>query len=84
MWNETDIMIVATVILQDGLCTNIDQGSRWPELSRAFILLATITYPIVILRFVSRAVVAKRIWWDDWCILLAVVSDVPFEMSNMN
>lgn len=63
----------ATLILQDEVCYGIEQESRWPEISRVLIILAALTYPVVILRFISRYLIAHRVWWDDWCILATTV-----------
>jgi hypothetical protein len=43
------------------------------EIIRTEIILATFTFPIVILRLVSRVWIAHRLWWDDWMVVLATV-----------
>jgi hypothetical protein len=29
--------------------------------------------PIIILRLISRILIAQKLWWDDWAILLVTV-----------
>ncbi|CZS98261.1 uncharacterized protein RCO7_08933 [Rhynchosporium graminicola] len=65
-------------ILQEEICKGIPQSSRQVEVRRAVIILAAFTYPIIILRFVSRIIVARKIWWDDWLILASVVFMMAF------
>ncbi|KAL2062454.1 hypothetical protein VTL71DRAFT_6720 [Oculimacula yallundae] len=65
-------------ILQEGICKGIPAPSREAEIRRAVIILAAFTYPVVILRFISRILIARKIWWDDWLILACVVFMIPF------
>jgi nicotinamide riboside transporter PnuC len=50
----------------------------------ANIVLGSVALPAVLLRCYSRWRVAKRLWWDDWTIIMAAVSrylmclSVPF------
>ncbi|KAG4422199.1 hypothetical protein IFR04_004705 [Cadophora malorum] len=64
-------------ILQDGICKGVPVPSRQAEVRRAAIILAAFTYPIIILRFVSRVIIARKVWWDDWSILACVVFMIP-------
>lgn len=74
--------VVATNILQTQICLGVPHESREAYIIRAEIILAAFTYPIIILRFVSRIWVARRVWWDDWMILIAAVSEIiqPFQL----
>jgi len=62
-----------TELFQEKICYGIEQESRWPEMAKVLIILSSITYPVIVLRFVSRYFIAHRIWWDDWCIFAATV-----------
>ncbi|XMA11261.1 hypothetical protein WAI453_004052 [Rhynchosporium graminicola] len=67
----------ATQILQEKICVGVPFESRKTELLRAEFLLAAITYPIIILRMISRVWVARKVWWDDWMIVFAVAFMIP-------
>ncbi|KAH6700010.1 hypothetical protein BKA61DRAFT_706227, partial [Leptodontidium sp. MPI-SDFR-AT-0119] len=63
-------------ILQEGICKGVPVSSQQAEVRRVAIILAAFTYPIIILRFISRAIIARKVWWDDWTILAcAMCSD---------
>ncbi|KAG4441856.1 hypothetical protein IFR05_002657 [Cadophora sp. M221] len=64
-------------ILQESVCKGVPVPSRQWEVSRAVIILAAFTYPVIILRFISRMVIARKVWWDDWTILACVVFMIP-------
>lgn len=67
-------LIAATSVRQEIICKGMPTDSRTKDIVTTFIILAVVTYPIVVLRIISRWVIAHKIWWDDWCILLATVS----------
>ncbi|KAH8787231.1 hypothetical protein BGZ57DRAFT_134326 [Hyaloscypha finlandica] len=74
--NRADQMI-ATQIFQDEICLGAPFPSRQAEIIRAEIILAVFTFPIVILRLISRVWIAHKLWWDDWMVILATVLMVP-------
>ncbi|KAL2071931.1 hypothetical protein VTL71DRAFT_13166 [Oculimacula yallundae] len=67
----------ATHILQDQLCLSVPFESRKVEIIRAQYLLAGFTYPIIILRMISRIWIAQRVWWDDWMVVIAAAFMIP-------
>ncbi|KAH8676398.1 hypothetical protein BGZ60DRAFT_562080 [Tricladium varicosporioides] len=68
---------IASTITQTELCNGVPQESRSDEMIRASIIIAVVTAFIVALRFVSRIMVTRKLWWDDWAILLAVAFMIP-------
>ena len=72
----------ATMINQDELCSGYHIPSRSNEFVRAAIIIALITYPMVLLRFISRIYIARRVWWDDWFILLATVGGPKWKFKG--
>jgi hypothetical protein len=64
----------AIEILQNEICSGVLYPSRKVEIIRAEIILAGFTFPIIILRLISRVWVAHRLWWDDWMVIIAAVS----------
>ncbi|KAK0105449.1 hypothetical protein ONS95_004184 [Cadophora gregata] len=74
--NVTD-QYASLTILQEGVCKGVPVPSRQAELRRAAIILAAFTYPIIVLRFISRVIIARKVWWDDWTILACVVFMIP-------
>ncbi|KAH7311910.1 hypothetical protein BKA65DRAFT_157462 [Rhexocercosporidium sp. MPI-PUGE-AT-0058] len=64
-------------ILQESICKGVPVPSRQAEVRRAVIILAAVTYPIILLRFVSRIIIAHKVWWDDWTILACVAFMIP-------
>ncbi|CZT52440.1 uncharacterized protein RSE6_13775 [Rhynchosporium secalis] len=68
----------AAHILQDQLCLGVPPlESRETEIIRGQYLLAAFTFPIVILRMISRIWVARRVWWDDWMVVIAATFMIP-------
>jgi len=66
--------IVAADILQNQICAGVPQPSRSAEIVRDSIIIAAFTFPIIVLRIVSRVWVTQRMWWDDWMVVLAAAS----------
>jgi hypothetical protein len=54
-----------------GLDPNADQGPKVVAVAAVLMVISTIA---VILRFVARLLSKAGLWWDDWCILAALVS----------
>ena len=54
-----------------GLNVHANSGPKIIAVSVTLIVIAAIA---VILRFVSRILSKAGLWWDDWAILLAMVS----------
>lgn len=73
-WNADSRSTVAATILQDDLCKGVPQPSRSHDIVRATIIVTIFTYFFFTLRCISRYMVARRLWWDDWCLISAVVS----------
>ena len=67
---------VAATILQNELCAGVPQPSRSSDIVRVTIIVTVLTYVTFALRCISRYMVARRIWWDDWALISAVVSPV--------
>ena len=42
-------------------------------IATTFFALSTIT---ILLRFYSRVLVVKNVWWDDWCMFAILVRSV--------
>ncbi|KAH6714727.1 hypothetical protein BKA61DRAFT_517961 [Leptodontidium sp. MPI-SDFR-AT-0119] len=74
--NFTD-QVVSTTIAQNEICEGVSQPSRSTEIIRDVIIIASVTFLVVLLRFLSRSIVTHRIWWDDWMIGIAAVLMVP-------
>lgn len=68
------MMPESLTILQTEVCNGVPQPSRSDYVVRTSVILAAVTFTIIILRFISRLVIARRVWWDDWTIGLAAVS----------
>ncbi|KFZ02212.1 hypothetical protein V500_00365 [Pseudogymnoascus sp. VKM F-4518 (FW-2643)] len=67
----------ATIILQTEICNGIPHPSRSAEIIRDVIIIASITFPIIALRFISRSLVSNRLWLDDWAVVVAAILMVP-------
>lgn len=67
------IYTAATLILQNEICYDIPQPSRSAEIIRDVIIISSITFPIIGLRFFSRSLVSNRLWLDDWAVVVAAV-----------
>lgn len=65
--------IVATKFTQEKVCYGTDKPSRQQRLIFVNIFLSVIAYPAFILRFVARSQVVRPMWWDDWCVIGAMV-----------
>lgn len=61
-------------MLQDVLCKGIPYPSRSAEIIRITIIITAVTYVVFALRCVSRYMVARTIWWDDFALITAIVS----------
>lgn len=76
-------MSVASEILRDELCLEVPQPSRSAEIVRTEIILTAITFPIIALRLISRVWVARKVWWDDWMVVAAAVSETQAPVMNL-
>jgi hypothetical protein len=65
---------VSTNFLQKEICVGVPKPSRSEEVIRDVIIIAAVTFPTVLLRFLSRSLVSSKIWWDDYAVGLAAVS----------
>ncbi|KFY31102.1 hypothetical protein V493_01387 [Pseudogymnoascus sp. VKM F-4281 (FW-2241)] len=70
-------MCFATIVLQTGICNGIPQPSRSAEVIRDVIIIASVTFPMIALRFFSRRLVSNKLWLDDWAIVVAAILMVP-------
>ena len=59
--------------VQDGLCMGVPYPSRSRELMRDIIIIAGVTFPVIILRFISRSLVSNKIGLDDCAVALGAV-----------
>ena len=57
-------------------------ADRGPEYAKTAIALSVLSTAAVALRFLSRKVLKTKIWWDDWIILVALVSS-PRSISRI-
>lgn len=67
---QADIVAAA---LSNQICDGYPIESRAKEVNTAAIACAAVTFPVVILRCLARLMVTKRLWWDDWTALVAMV-----------
>jgi hypothetical protein len=67
-------LLATLTITQNDICEGVPQPSRSAEIIRDMIIIAGITFPVILLRFISRSLVSSRLWWDDLTIALAAVS----------
>ncbi|KAH8810940.1 integral membrane protein [Xylogone sp. PMI_703] len=72
----------------DELCAGMPKPSRANVVRRDTIILAAVTYPIVIIRFFQRWSVAHQFWWDDGAaaiatIFLAAVNGMELASTNL-
>ncbi|RFU33030.1 hypothetical protein B7463_g3308, partial [Scytalidium lignicola] len=74
---NTTEQAVSTSILQKEVCVGFPIQSRSAELIRDVIIIAAITFPAVVLRFLARRLVVSKLWWDDWAIALAALIMIP-------
>lgn len=71
--------IATTDLFQSYICKGIPQESRATDIPTTLIVVNSIAYPILVLRLVSRWLVAGKLWWDDWIIVAAAVSAILTE-----
>lgn len=64
-------------VLQHEVCNGVLPGSRRKEHHIVILVATPITLLFVALRFISRTVIAGRLWWDDWLILAATIFLIP-------
>ena len=62
--------------------STVYQQSRTREIYGATITLTIIATAAVILRFISRKISTASFWWDDWTILIALVTLSERNRSN--
>ncbi|KUJ09950.1 uncharacterized protein LY89DRAFT_723801 [Mollisia scopiformis] len=74
--NETDL-ITATEVLQSEICITFPKESRKAEILRVEVIIAAFAFPMIALRLISRTWVARRLWWDDWMIVICALFMVP-------
>lgn len=79
---KLDTRAATLTITQNDICIGVPQPSRSAEIIRDIIIIAAVTFPIIILRFISRSLVSSRLWWDDWAIALAAVSGSSEQFSG--
>lgn len=69
-------MVVASEILQTEICVGVPHESRKWEILRVEYILAAFAFPMIALRMISRIVIARKVWWDDWMIIFCAVGVV--------
>ncbi|KUJ09389.1 uncharacterized protein LY89DRAFT_788259 [Mollisia scopiformis] len=74
--NITD-QIISSTITQNEICNGVPQPWEGGRAIRASIIIACFTFPIIGLRFITRIYITKKLWWDDWTILIATVLMLP-------
>lgn len=65
---------VGAAQLETNLCAAYPKESRSNEVKIIAIALSVITFPVVALRCISRWMITRRLWWDDWTAVVATVS----------
>jgi hypothetical protein len=60
-------------VLQN-VCNGVPQPSRSEEIIRDVAIIAAATFPVILLRFISRSLVANKVGWDDWAVGFGAVS----------
>jgi hypothetical protein len=65
--------------LQNDICMGVPYPSRSREIIRDITIMAAVTFPVIMLRFVSRSMVSINIGWDDWAVAVGSVSFCPSE-----
>ncbi|KFZ14683.1 hypothetical protein V501_03119 [Pseudogymnoascus sp. VKM F-4519 (FW-2642)] len=71
------IMRSATSIYQDEICEGVPQPSRSAEVIKKITIIAAVTFPIIILRFLSRSLVSNKLELDDWAVAVAGIFMIP-------
>lgn len=64
---------VRAALLARELCMGYPEESKGYLVRNAVIAFSAVTFPIVVLRCVSRLKVTRQLWWDDWLIVAASV-----------
>lgn len=72
----TETTVITQIICFSAILTPSVDTARVAE-----IILAAFTFPIVLLRFISRAFIAKKLWWDDYLMMLSMVL---FQLDNLD
>ena len=67
-------ILVSSTLTQNEVCNGVPQPWQGDRAIRASIIVSAITFPIITLRFISRIYITRRVWWDDWAILVTTVS----------
>jgi len=62
------------VALQQQTCAGVPAQNRTAFLLSALIALSIVFWIIVGLRFLVRWKITQKFWWDDWSMLVGVVS----------
>jgi hypothetical protein len=60
-------------VLQNVTCKDVPYPSRSRELIRDVIIITAVTFPVIIMRFISRSLVSNKIGLDDCAVVLAAV-----------
>ena len=60
----------------------VDPVRRGPALLIISLIISPIAVVMTLLRFYVRAFRVKRIWWDDWLMVLAMVRHPPLESTG--
>nr|XP_036578530.1 uncharacterized protein CTRU02_11450 [Colletotrichum truncatum]KAF6785825.1 integral membrane protein [Colletotrichum truncatum] len=79
---------ITAVELEASLCADYPKESRSQEVKNIAIALSAITFPVVALRCISRWMITKRLWWDDWTavfatLLLAALAGVEIASADL-
>lgn len=73
---------VGAASLETSLCAAYPKESRSHEVKTIAIVLSVITFPVVALRCISRWMITRRLWWDDWTAVFATVSLISRERAD--
>jgi len=74
----TILTIAALVEISSWLCDGYPIPSRSNEMKNAATVLLSVIVTFIILRLCSRFMIARKLWWDDWTIILAGVCTCIF------
>lgn len=69
--------------IQNKICTGVPYPSRSKDIIRDIIIMTAVTYFFITLRFISRGVIAKKLWWDDYAILVGAILMIPNSGLNI-
>lgn len=67
--------------MTDDLCRPYPHASRDLEIKLVVVVLAVLTFPVVILRLVSRRSIAGKLELDDWTTLVTAVGANCFHLA---